>query len=193
MDILRQNAKAIAGAIATLIVLLLKPYVPAVVDPAFQPALEIVVAIVIIAFAVWRVPNTPKDDSPAAPPTGLDDRGPPPSLAVLLLAAALLLPLLGACATLEAQTPQQRLYALQHQYLAAITEAAAYEARPRCGSAGAPELGCSDPATVAALRRADDATDAALQTARASPTDTTLTAAAAALNGFRAALLETTR
>ena len=36
MDFIRENAKAIAGAVSTLVCLLLKPMVPAVADPAFQ-------------------------------------------------------------------------------------------------------------------------------------------------------------
>jgi len=60
MDFLRENAKAISGAIVTLIVLLLKPFLPAVVDPLFQSSLEIIVMSIIVAAAVWAVPNTPK-------------------------------------------------------------------------------------------------------------------------------------
>jgi len=60
MDFLRENAKAVSGAIVTLVVLLLKPFVPVVMDPLFQPALEIVVSSLIVAGTVWLVPNTPK-------------------------------------------------------------------------------------------------------------------------------------
>lgn len=61
MSFMRENAKAFAGALATLVVLFLKPYVPAVVDPTFQPALELVVSMLIIAATVWAVPNKPKE------------------------------------------------------------------------------------------------------------------------------------
>ena len=60
MDFLRENAKAFSGALVTLIVLLLKPFVPVVMDPLFQPALEIVVSALVVAGTVWLVPNTPK-------------------------------------------------------------------------------------------------------------------------------------
>lgn len=57
MDFLRENAKAFSGALATLIVLLLKPFAPVVMDPVFQPSLEIVVMSIIVACTVWLVPN----------------------------------------------------------------------------------------------------------------------------------------
>ena len=61
MDFIRENAKAIAGAVSTLVCLLLKPMVPAVADPAFQPALELVASALIVAATVWAVPNKPKE------------------------------------------------------------------------------------------------------------------------------------
>ena len=61
MDLLKENAKAIAGAITTLVVLALKPFVPMVLDPMFQPSLEIIVSAIIIAGTVWLVPNKPKE------------------------------------------------------------------------------------------------------------------------------------
>lgn len=60
MDFIRENAKAFSGALATLIVLLLKPFAPVVMDPLFQPALEIVVSALIVSATVWVIPNTPK-------------------------------------------------------------------------------------------------------------------------------------
>lgn len=60
MSFLQENAKAIAGAVTTLVVLFLKPYFPQVVDPTFQPALELVVSMVIIGMSVWMVPNKAK-------------------------------------------------------------------------------------------------------------------------------------
>lgn len=60
MDFLRENAKALAGAIATLFVLVLKPFLPVVADPTFQPALELVFSILIVAISVWITPNKPK-------------------------------------------------------------------------------------------------------------------------------------
>lgn len=61
MDFLKENAKAIAGAVATLVVLFAKPYWPQVADPSFQPALELVVSMAVIGLSVWLVPNKTKE------------------------------------------------------------------------------------------------------------------------------------
>ena len=63
MDFLRENAKMFAGALSTLIVIMLRPYFPTVALPEFQPALEIVLSIVVVAASVWLTPNKP----PSAP------------------------------------------------------------------------------------------------------------------------------
>lgn len=106
MDFIQTNAKAIAGAVTTLVVLLLRPYLPAVADPTFQPALEVVLSFLIVGIVVWRVPNKPRGDAQPLPPSGLDDRRPAPPIAGVLLAATLLPVLLGACATQQASTPE---------------------------------------------------------------------------------------
>lgn len=63
-DFLQQNSKAIAGALAALVVIVLKPFCPQVLDPAFQPALEIVVSFILVGAAVWIAPaNKSKDDT----------------------------------------------------------------------------------------------------------------------------------
>lgn len=63
-DFLQQNSKALAGAISALVVLILKPFVPQVLDPAFQPSLEILIGLIAVGVAVWLAPaNKSKDDS----------------------------------------------------------------------------------------------------------------------------------
>jgi hypothetical protein len=62
MEILQQNSKAIAAAAATMVVVCLKPFWPAVVDPAFQPALEVLLSVAFVVGSVWVAPaNKPKD------------------------------------------------------------------------------------------------------------------------------------
>lgn len=62
MEILKQNAKAAAGAIAFLLVSFLRPYFPDIVaDPAFQSSIESLISLAIVMGAVWVVPNKPKD------------------------------------------------------------------------------------------------------------------------------------
>lgn len=147
MDFLRGNAKAVAGAVTTLIVLLLRPFVPAVADPMFQPALEIIVGALIVASTVWLVPNKP--------PTGMDDRKAPPPIAGLLLATVLLPVVLGACSTVS---PRQQFV----NSCAAIGEAMAQVVVIR-------RDGKVDDATYVVI---DDAYDAAVETcATLPPTD----------------------
>lgn len=105
MDFIQANAKAIAGAVTTLVVLLLRPYLPAVADPTFQPALEIVLSFLIVALAVWLVPNKPKPTTTTVT-NGMGDSKPAPPLTGLLLAAVLLPALLGACATQPVSSPE---------------------------------------------------------------------------------------
>lgn len=106
MDTIRENAKAIAAALSTLLVLILRPLMPQVADPTFQPALEVVLSFAIVGLTVWLVPNRPKGDAAPPSPTGLDDRKPAPPITGLLFAAALLPALLGACAQQPVSTPE---------------------------------------------------------------------------------------
>lgn len=109
----------------------------------------------------------------------------------VLAAGALVAAALSGCASDSLpQTPAQRLYALEAAYSASVGEMASYEARPRCGSAGADPYSCSEPAAVAAMRRADDSIYPVLQAARQNPTDTTVSALDAALRTLRASLSE---
>lgn len=119
---------------------------------------------------------------------------PPTQVPAVFLALALALPLV-ACETPAPmpQTPQQRLYALQAGYTSAVQEMAAYEARPRCDSPGADRLMCSDPQAVEAMRRSDRVVFAALQAARAQPTEPAVSALAEALRALRASIPEIVR
>ena len=96
MDFIKENAKAFAGALSTLLVLILKPFVPAVADPTFQPALEIIVGVLVIAATVWLVPNKPKDEAPPTAERSDPSRGVSPPIVALILAAGLLS--MSACA-----------------------------------------------------------------------------------------------
>lgn len=105
MDAIRENAKAIAAALSTLLVLILRPLMPQVSDPTFQPALEVVLSFLIVALAVWLVPNKPKPTTTTVT-NGMGDSKPVPPIVGLLLAAALLPALLGACATQSVSSPE---------------------------------------------------------------------------------------
>lgn len=78
---------------------------------------------------------------------------------------ALLLPALGACASIEAETPAQRIFALQSDYNGLLAVAVAYESRPRC--VGPARLDCSDAGAVAEIRKADNDAYAILRSAQA--------------------------
>ena len=69
-----------------------------------------------------------------------------------LLAPWLLLAL-AACASLEAETPAQRVFALKAEYRAVLALAVDYESLPRCPAVTTPV--CSEPDAVELLRRAD--------------------------------------
>ncbi len=77
-------------------------------------------------------------------------------LVVWLLAA------LAACASLEAETPAQRVFALKSDYRAAlaVAVAVAYESLPRCPIVTTPF--CSEPGVVSLLRQADRQAELAL-------------------------------
>ena len=65
-DFLQQNSKAFAGALTALVVLILKPFCPQVLDPTFQPALEVVIGPIMVGAAVWFAPANAKKDDPNA-------------------------------------------------------------------------------------------------------------------------------
>lgn len=81
-------------------------------------------------------------------------------------AAALILFAFGlsACASKEAQTPAQRVYAAQADYNALLKIAVAYESQPRCKLQIT--VSCSDVKVVSLLRKADNDAWAALKTAQ---------------------------
>lgn len=166
MDAIRENAKAIAGAVTTLVVLLLRPFVPAVADPLFQPALEIIVGTAIVAMTIWLVPNKPRGD--AAAPTGLDDREPVPPITGLLIAAVLLPLALAACTTVS---PRQQFVA----GCSTVGEAMVQVIQLR-------RAGKVDDQTYVAI---DDAYDAAVETcATLPPTDDAARIATLKVNEF---------
>ena len=76
------------------------------------------------------------------------------------LLAPWLLAALAACASLEAETPAQRVFALKSEYRAVLGLAVDYESLPRCPGAATPV--CSEPAVVELLRRADRQAELAL-------------------------------
>jgi hypothetical protein len=86
------------------------------------------------------------------------------SVVAAAAAMALSLLMLAACASQVAETPAQRVYALQADYNAALAAAVAYESQPRCEEGE--WSGCSDPEAVAQIRRADDHAHDALQAAQ---------------------------
>lgn len=104
MNAIRENAKAIAAALSTIIVLLLRPLMPQMADPMFQPALEVVISFAIVAAAVWMVPNKPKV---GLPPTGMDDRVPPAPILAAVIGAALLTLSSAACTTQQPVSPAE--------------------------------------------------------------------------------------
>ncbi|MDJ0944214.1 MAG: hypothetical protein QNJ30_12150 [Kiloniellales bacterium] len=79
---------------------------------------------------------------------------------VLALLASGLLALVAACASLEAETPAQRVFALKSEYRAVLALAVDYESLPRCPSETTPV--CSEPEVVELLRRADRRAELAL-------------------------------
>ncbi|WP_316978034.1 hypothetical protein [Shumkonia mesophila] len=82
---------------------------------------------------------------------------------VALLAVGLLL---GACASMQAETPAQRVFAAQADFNAPLAVAVAYESQPRCLEGQSQLAGCSDPAVVDILRSAYRDAAAALAAAQ---------------------------
>ena len=76
------------------------------------------------------------------------------------LSVVWLLAALAACASLEAETPAQRVFALKSDYRAALAVAVAYESLPRCPIVTTPF--CSEPGVVSLLRQADRQAELAL-------------------------------
>ena len=70
---------------------------------------------------------------------------------------------LASCALPRAETPAQRLFALQADYVTVLTVAAEYESLPRCSAAPPP---CSTGAIVEKIRGADDIAFAAISVAK---------------------------
>lgn len=102
---------------------------------------------------------------------------------------------LSACATIEAQTPAQRVFALKSDYRAVLILAVTYESLPRCPEAPV----CSDPDVVELIQYADDkaafALDGAEQVVRSeaaseSTTSLAIEAAKKALDVLRQILIE---
>lgn len=80
------------------------------------------------------------------------------------LAALMLATPLAGCASRAAETPAQRVFAIQTEYNGALAVALAYESQPRC-SETQPQP-CSDPAAVNEIRKADNDAWAALLAAQ---------------------------
>lgn len=106
--------------------------------------------------------------------------------------------LLGACASQVAETPAQRVFALQSDYNGLLAAALTYESQPRCAAGQSSVTSpCSNPQVVADIRAVE--TDAARQIKAAQDTvrsgaDTStqvlaLNLASNALAGFRNVLL----
>lgn len=82
----------------------------------------------------------------------------------MAIALGLAVLFLTGCASREAETPTQRVFALQADYNALLALAVAYESQPRCGPGE--RLGCSDADVVAEIRRADNHAFDAIRTAQ---------------------------
>lgn len=82
----------------------------------------------------------------------------------LIAAAAALF--LSGCAYLVAETPAQKVYAIQADYNGPLAAAVAYESQPRCVGLQTSIEGCSEVKVVEALRKADDDVNAALRAAQ---------------------------
>lgn len=90
---------------------------------------------------------------------------------------------LGACASFEAETPEQRVFAAKADYLVPLRVANAYESLPRCADGAKVTDACSRPNVVDIIRRAEKAADAALDSAETivrDPNQSTATLALAA-------------
>lgn len=85
--------------------------------------------------------------------------------AFLLAACAAVALAVAACASTEANTPAQRVFAVKADYLTALQVAAGYERLPRCAAGQTIVDACSDAGAVAEIRRADLDAKAALDAA----------------------------
>ncbi len=107
--------------------------------------------------------------------------------------------LLGGCqaasvatTTFDPSGAQKTVYAIKSGYAAALTVAVAYNEQPRCGQPTSPRL-CSDAGVVAAIRKADAATFATIDSAETAvrtlkdPTviGAAITAAQASLDAYK--------
>lgn len=79
--------------------------------------------------------------------------------------AALVVSTTAACASLVAETPQQRVFALKSDYAGLAALALTYESLPRCDETE--EQICSEPDVVDVIRQADSNADVALDEAEA--------------------------
>lgn len=111
--------------------------------------------------------------------------------------APLLLLVLANCATVEAETPAQVIFALKSDYRAVLELAVTYESLPRCPQPDT--VVCSDPDVVDLMRRADNHTATVLsgaeqvvRSAGASPDtlDLVVSSARQALEAFRSIVRE---
>ena len=83
-----------------------------------------------------------------------------------LIVLAALAALLAGCASLIAETPAQRVYAIQADYNGPLAAAVAYESQPRCEDGQSQLDGCSDTKVVDLLRKADNDVNAAVRAAQ---------------------------
>lgn len=97
-----------------------------------------------------------------------------------------------ATRTFDPAGAQKAVFALKSGYAAGLRLAVAYNERPRCGQPTSPKL-CSDAAVVAQMRKADNATFAAIDTAETAARTlkdstvlgTAITAAQASLDAYK--------
>lgn len=80
------------------------------------------------------------------------------------LSCILLVLAITACASLEAETPAQRVFAAQADYNGLLALAVAYESQPRCGAEAT--LACSSVKIVDRIRKADNEAHATLRGAQ---------------------------
>lgn len=114
---------------------------------------------------------------------------------LLCIAATMLV---AACASVVAESPSQRVFALEADYASLLSAAETYESLPRCAP-GDSTIACSDVHAVERIRQADNVAAAALDAAEATVRDpvvteggveAALTAAANALGALETILTE---
>ena len=153
------------------------------IPPEQQATLAVAIVTVVnivLRLVTSRPIKTPGGVTPAAPVLLLG----------LVLASGILL---SGCATRIAETPAQKIFALQSDYAAVLELALAYESLPRCLEDVKADGPCSDSGVVEAIRKADTVANEAIrvarETIRASPADQqgidlALLSARQALNGL---------